>query len=1179
MDLTQSALADCAGCSLVTIRKFESDERRPSRQLAELLADCLKIPTDERETFVAFARQSDTAQVLSPRPGSLPAAALPQGTRPPALPSPVVASPPVAAHPQPLISLPAPLTGLIGRESDVDAVISLACRPGVRVVTLTGPGGTGKTRLAIESGRRLADMIPAIFPDGVVFVDLAPIEDPGLVIPIIAATLGVQDSPHRTILQAVTDYLHRRHLLLILDNFEQILDAADDLFPLLQGAAGLSLLVTSRSLLRLYGEYEYPVSPLPLPKSGATVSEIGLSPAVALFIERASAARPAFALTMENAAAVAAICARLDGLPLAIELAAARTKLMTPPALLSQLISSLDLAAQLRHLSERQRTLRGAIDWSYRLLTDEEQRLFAWLSIFSGGFSVSAAAAVLDGDTAAVDPQSDSAAAYPELIDRLASLVDKSMIQPAGDGGTGEARFRLLVVMREYALEQLDRRGERGQAARRHLLYFLGLAEGIAPLLEQKEQAEWLRQLAADYDNIRVALAFGLEQPEQCVEALRLAAALRSFWRFRGLFTEGRQWMSQLLAAAPDDTPPDALANAYSTAGMLARYQDDHDEAITLLHKSLNYFQNLGQAADRRQMAVTLRNIAAIYYWREELELVEQYTREILAIERELNNQPAVATMLGNLASVNKLLGRFELTRAYQTEALALHRQVSGAGSIVSSLNGLGLLEFHEGNLAESQRIFEEALALAKAIEDPYHQSMLLANLAEGKMVLGRLLEARADLDESLDLARSGGYTRLEMTTVFNLALLRLLEGGSPAEVWPAFREVLGYWRDSKIRVMVDVTLYPIAFLLSRAGQAGAAIRLINYVDSRSRNPVRAPDFQMMLNEIEPAARERLSNTGYRDAEAGGRAMNTEDAIALALRTGDALADQVVPDYVTPENVPDPRDDIDPASDLTGERLLAVGGMGEVYLARDSEGMPFVIKRLRPDLVAGRPDLVERFVREGKLLNRLNHPNIIRILGANEEPDGRYAIIMEYAPGGTLRDLLNRDGRLGVSRSVAIALELADALARAHHLGIIHRDLKPENVLLAADGTPLLTDFGLSYYHGEVARLTQPGMLLGTVAYMSPEALEGAEPDAATDIWALGVMLVEMITGRHPFIRDNLAATVNSIMADQVGRPPDGNEIPPPLAALIDKMLARNPKERTGSARQIAAELERIRIL
>ena len=889
LDLTQEALAQCAACSVVTIRKFESDERRPSRQLAELLADCLQIPADERERFTQFARQREGQPALPPpatphAPLLVPSAS--EDADSAVLPAALPAAPPATRHSPPIRLLPAPLTGFIGRADDIAAVTDLLQLPGARLVTLTGPGGTGKTRLSIAVGRALSEQSPPPFADGVAFIDLAPVHDPALVVAAIAQALGVRDEAERTLLDALTDHLAARRLLLILDNFEQVLDAADDLLHLLSRAGGLTLLVTSRELLRLYGEYDYPVAPLGLPAPGVSApAELLAAPAVALFVERARAARPGFALSAENAAAVAAICARLDGLPLAIELAAARVRLLPPPALLSQLTSALDLTAHLRYVSERQRTLRGAIDWSYRLLAPDEQRLFARLGVFNGAFPLSAAVAV--GDDA---PPGE---ASPAFVACLASLADKSMIRALAADEEDEPRFRLLVVLREYALEQLAQRGEAEATAARHLAHYLALAERAAPFLEKKQQAEWLRRLSADADDLRAALAYGLERPEALVSALRLAAALRGFWRFRGLFTEGRQWLRRLIAAAPpadapSAVPPAVLADATSTAGMLARYQDDHEAALPLLRRSLDLHRQVGDAADRGQMAITLRNIAAIHYWRDELELTEQYTRDILAIERELGNLPAVATMLGNLASVNKLLGRFDLTRAYQTEALALHRQVGGAGGIISSLNGLGLLEFHEGHLAEALRLYEEALGMARAIDDPYHQAMLLANLAETKMVQGRLAEARADLERSLKLAQAGGFTRLEMTTVFNLGLLRLLEGGGVAEAWPPMRRALLYWRDSGIRVMVDVSLYPIALLLSRAGRDEPALRLVNYVDAQTRNPVRAPDFQMMLDEIGGAARARLGASSAA-AEAAGRELTMDEATALALGEADTL--------------------------------------------------------------------------------------------------------------------------------------------------------------------------------------------------------------------------------------------------------------------------------------------------
>ena len=879
LDLTQATLATCAACSVVTIRKFEADERRPSRQLAEALADCLAIPAAERERFVAFARQPEAAAVAAgapppPAPAPpLPGAAL----SPPAAPHPAAAPAAPVWSPPPL---PVPLTGLVGRQEDIAAVAERLYEPGVRAVTLTGPGGTGKTRLAIAIGQQLVAAPPPVFADGVAFIDLAPVHDPALVAAAIAQGLGLPDVAGRAPLEALLAHLATRRLLLILDNFEQVVEAAGDLARLLGGAGGLKLLLTSRAVLRLYGEHEYPVAPLPLPAAGATaVADLLAAPAVALFVERARAARPGFALADDNAAAVAAICGRLDGLPLAIELAAARVRLLSPAALLAHLTNALDLTGTARHVGERQRTLRGAIDWSYRLLDAAEQRLFDRLGVFNGAFSLPAAAAI--GQDTAGEPDREPPL---DFIDRLASLVDKSMVRLAGEVD-GQPRFRLLVVLRDYANERLEVRGEAEATATRHLAYYLAAAERAAPFLEGRQAMEWLPPLSADREEFRAALAFGLARPALAQTALRLAVALGYYWRLVGQLSEGRRWLGQALAAAPG-APAALRATAQTTAGVLAHAQDDLPAAENALDAALAYWRAAG-APDRHQFATALRNLANIRYWQTANDEAARLWQEALALEEADGNLPAVASLTYNLGIVNKQMRRVDVARRYLERAITLQRQVGNSLSVINCLNGLSNLVFDEGRFDECRALLEEARALALAIDNRAALSFTLCNLADGYLATGELATAREHLEQALALAREGGFSRNDSYAEAGLAILDLLEGRGAA-AWPALEHALATAERIHMDLMMDYPLYGVALLLARAGRGPAALALAAFVDGRHYSAQRSPHFQYLYERL--AAALDLDEAARAAAEARGRALSLAEALALARAEGRAVA-------------------------------------------------------------------------------------------------------------------------------------------------------------------------------------------------------------------------------------------------------------------------------------------------
>ncbi|NTU86304.1 MAG: protein kinase, partial [Chloroflexales bacterium] len=476
-------------------------------------------------------------------------------------------------------NLPVQPTALIGREREGAALVTLLRRDDVRLVTLTGPGGAGKTRLALQAAADTLDD----YADGTFFVGLAAISAPDLVATAIAQTLGLREDAGQSPVSALIDYLRPRQMLLLLDNFEQVIAAATLLPDLLALCPGLKILVTSRELLRLRGEHELSVPPLRAParRRGAHGAEplevLTQYEAVRLFIERAQVARPDFAVTSANAPAVAEICHRLDGLPLAIELAAARVRLLTPQALLARLGRPLKLLTDgARDLPARQRTLRGTIEWSYALLSPEEQALLARLSVFVGGWALEAAEAICGAEGG------------QDLLDSLASLDQKSLIRQEAE--RAEPRFAMLETIREYAMERLAERAERGPTLQRHAAYYRLIAEQALAELRGAGQIVWLDRLEQEHDNLRAALDWGLgaqaqdgwaggDEPLQ--HAMGLSGALAHFWQLRGYLGEGRRWLEAALATADraQAPPSPALVGVILGAAELALAQGDQATA------------------------------------------------------------------------------------------------------------------------------------------------------------------------------------------------------------------------------------------------------------------------------------------------------------------------------------------------------------------------------------------------------------------------------------------------------------------------------------------------------------------------------------------------------------------------------------------------------------------------
>ncbi|MCU0492002.1 MAG: AAA family ATPase, partial [Chloroflexaceae bacterium] len=494
LGLTQKELAHTAGCAVVTLRKLEADSLRCSLPLAQRLAMALGLSAEEQPAFLQSAR--------------------------------------IAGHAA-RAALPIPPTTWVGRSADLGAVAALLEKPGVRLLTLTGPPGVGKTRLALHVAAALEER----YTDGVACVALADLDDSQRVVSAIAQACGVAERNGQTLPERLKRALHARHMLLVLDNFEHLRPAAPLLVELLEAIPGLRLLVTSRAALRVSGEYEYEVQPLPVPppEPAPTPADLLPIPSVELLVERGQAVRATFRLTGQNAAAIAELCRRLDGLPLALELAAARLKLLTPQQLLDQFEGSLALLTSgPQDLPPRQQTLRQAIAWSYALLDPAAQRLFRQLGVFVGGWSLAAAQAVVEAAYSALS-----------LLHAVTILLDQSLVQRQ-DTPDGSPHFTMLETLRHYALEQLASHAETETAARRHASYYLSLAEEAAPQLRLAAGVAHLDTLQHEHANLRAALRWSLGNDH--VLGLRLATAIYRFWSIRGYQTEGQEWLRLLLA-------------------------------------------------------------------------------------------------------------------------------------------------------------------------------------------------------------------------------------------------------------------------------------------------------------------------------------------------------------------------------------------------------------------------------------------------------------------------------------------------------------------------------------------------------------------------------------------------------------------------------------------------------
>ena len=597
-------------------------------------------------------------------------------------------------------NLPAQLTSFVGRERETAEARRLLGR--TRLLTLTGAGGTGKSRLALQVA---AELLPG-YRDGAFFADLSSVTDPDLVPAVLARALRVPEAPGRLVLEALRDHLRDRRLLLVADNFEQVTEAGAVVEELLAAAPGLTVLATSRVALSLRGEQELVVPPLALPDPARPPDPeaLGRSDAVRLFVERAQAVRPSFELTEENAQAVAGICARLDGLPLAIELAATRTKVLTPEQILPRLQRSLTLlTGGARTLPDRQRTLRGAIAWSYDLLPAAERRLFARLSVFSGGWTLASAEAVGDPEALGLDP-----------LEATTSLVDQSLATTTG-AAAGGPRFSMLETIREFGRERLAASGELDDVARRHASWFLDLAVAAESHLGGADQGEWLDRCEQEHANLRAALRWAVEAGETD-RAQEAAGAIWRFWQQRGHLAEGRRWLEELLAMPSGQGPTPARAKALAGAGGIAWWQEDIAAARGYYQEALAIARQLGDPARTAQALYDQSFVAGAAG---DFDGAFGLLEESLELARLAGDEPVAARAEWMLAIRDLAAGEWDRPLATAERSVATWRRLGDRLQMADGLVWLGVVYIRAGRPADARSAIREALGLSRDVDSP----------------------------------------------------------------------------------------------------------------------------------------------------------------------------------------------------------------------------------------------------------------------------------------------------------------------------------------------------------------------------------------------------------------------------------------------------------------------------
>jgi predicted ATPase/DNA-binding XRE family transcriptional regulator/Tfp pilus assembly protein PilF len=840
LGLTQEELAERVDCSYGTMRKLEADERRPSGQIAHLLAGYFHVPDDEREAFVTFARtgRSASGEAASHAPWR-------------------------EVHLR-QTNLPTALTPLVGREQQERAARDYLLHPKTRLLTMTGPPGIGKTRLALHVASALVEH----FEDGVHFVDLSPIVDPDLVLPTVARSLRLKESTDRPIESVLLEYVRERRMLLLLDNFEQVLDATPDIVRLMQASPWLKIVVTSREALHVRGERRFPVPPLEVPSTGSWAkpnsdrvpspsdplgtrySVLSTFPSVELFVQRAQEVSPDFVLTEENADDVAEVCVALEGLPLAIELAAARVRHLS----LSEMRAALDRPLKLltgggQDLPTRQRTLRAAIEWSYRLLDRVEQAHFRRLGIFLGSFTRSAAESVCGRDCEE----------QPATQDIIESLVDKSLLKVERE--IEEPRFGVLETIREFAREQLDLSGEGEATERRYAETYLALAERRVPLIESQDGEISIAYLDREHDNLRAALQWLFTQGQQSQNlelsemGLRLAVLLTKFWEAHSYYSEWRTWMER------------ALEVLDSSMWKAARNENAEKH---------RYWRSLEARIFHRS--------GSIYMWQGDYHAARNLVGKAVEVWRELGEKEDLAFALHTLALINSEMGEKGTARELYEESLALQREVGTKNLIGRTLNNLGIMYRGAGELDKARPLLEERLALARAQGDRLGIATALDNLGLVALDQEDFAACRRYQQECLPIFRELGNKR-GIAEALSFVGMREVEEGEYEAARDSYIESLTLFHELGIKLGIAKCLSGLAAVFTRTGRPLMAARLWGAV-AAIREAIGTPLPPASRPRVErhiAAARTQLDASSFEAAWAEGRAMPLVEAIADAM--------------------------------------------------------------------------------------------------------------------------------------------------------------------------------------------------------------------------------------------------------------------------------------------------------